>query len=74
MAIMSNESINYNEKKNASILMNPTTQKIISSGRVDINVLMNRVRSRKEQENKINLVFFGLVSALLLIVGTILSI
>ena len=74
MAIMSNESINYNEKKNASILMNPTTQKIISSGRVDINVLMNRIRSRKEQENKINLVFFGLVSALLLIVGTILSI
>ena len=70
---MSKESINYNENKNVSILMNPKTGKKNSSGRVDINVLINRIRLEKQKENKINLVFFGLISTLVLIVGIILS-
>ena len=70
---MSKESINYNENKNVSILMNPTTEKKNSSGRVDINVLMNRVRLVKEKENRINLIFLGLILVLVAIVGIILS-
>ena len=70
---MSKESINYNENKNVSILMNPKTGKKNSSGRVDINVLMNRVRLVKEKENRINLIFLGLILVLVAIVGIILS-
>ena len=70
---MSKESINYNENENVSILMNPTTEKKNSSGRVDINVLMNRVRLKKQKENAINIVFFGLIVCLVIIVVIILS-
>jgi|TARA_B110000971_G_scaffold66505_1_gene68200 hypothetical protein len=70
---MSKESINYNENKNVSILMNPKTGKKNSSGRVDINVLINRIRLEKQKENKINLVFFGLIMSLVVVVGIILS-
>tara|TARA_B100000787_G_scaffold104173_1_gene77133 strand:- start:253 stop:417 length:165 start_codon:yes stop_codon:yes gene_type:complete len=44
-----------------------------SSGRVDINVLMNRVRLKKQKENATNLVFFGLIVCLVIIVIIILS-
>ena len=70
---MSKESINYNENKNVSILMNAKTGKKNSSGRVDINVLINRIRLEKQKENKINLVFFGLIMSLVVVVGIILS-
>ena len=70
---MSKESINYNENKNVSILMNPKTGKKNSSGRVDINVLINRIRLEKQKENKTNLVFFGLIMSLVVVVGIILS-
>ena len=70
---MSKESINYNENENVSILMNPKTGKKNSSGRVDINVLMNRVRLKKQKENAINIVFFVLIFCLVIIVVIILS-
>jgi len=44
-----------------------------TSGRVDINNLMARARIEQRKENKTNLVFLGLFSTLILIVGTILS-
>ena len=43
------------------------------SGRVDINILLNRARKVKEKENKINLVFGGLIVSLIFVVGIILS-
>ena len=43
------------------------------SGRVDINHLMARARKERLKEKKINLVFFGLISTLILVVGIILS-
>ena len=43
------------------------------SGRVDINILLNRARKVKEKENKINLVFGGLIVSLIFVVGLILS-
>ena len=53
-----------------------TTEKnkeISSSGRVDINILLDRARKIKEKETKINLVFIGLILSLIFIVGIILS-
>ena len=44
-----------------------------SSGRVDINILLNRARKVKEKENRINFVFGGLIISLIFVVGLILS-
>ena len=45
----------------------------LSSGRVDINILLNRARKEKEKETRTNLVFSGLIVCLIFIVGLILS-
>jgi len=45
----------------------------LSSGRVDINHLIARVRKEKNAENRTNLIFFSLIIILVLIVGIILS-
>ena len=53
-----------------------TTKKsdeVSSSGRVDINILLNRARKAKEKETLTNLVFIGLALSLILVVGIILS-
>ena len=44
-----------------------------TSGRVDINVLLTRVREEKKKEQKVNLVFLGLFTSLICIIGIILS-
>jgi len=43
------------------------------SGAVDINHLLARVRKEEKQAYKINLIFFGIFVALILIVGILLS-
>ena len=48
-------------------------QEVSSSGRVDINILLNRARKVKEKESRTNLVFTGLVVSLIFVVGLILS-
>ena len=53
-----------------------TSQKgkeVISSGRVDINILLKRTRKEKEKETRANLVFAGLLVCLIFIAGLILS-
>jgi len=45
----------------------------VISGRVDINVLLDRARKVKVKENKTNLVFLGLTLCLIFMVGIILS-
>ena len=69
---MSAEKIIYVEQ-NQNVLKAPALSEVKFSGRVDINDLLTRARKVKEKENKINLVFFGLISALVVIVGIILS-
>ena len=69
---MSAEKITYDEQ-NQTILKSPVLSKVKFTGRVDINDLLARARKEKEKENKINLVFFGLVFALVIVVGIILS-
>ena len=56
-----------------SLTTTEENKEISSSGRVDINILLNRARKIKEKETKINLVFIGLILSLIFIVGIILS-
>ena len=49
------------------------SEEVSSSGRVDINILLNRARKVKEKETTINIVFIGLTLSLIFVVGIILS-
>ena len=49
------------------------SKEISSSGRVDINILLNRARKEREKETITNLVFLGLTLSLIFVVGIILS-
>ncbi len=49
------------------------TSKKMPTGTVDINNLLARVRIEKQEENKVNMIFFGLFAALVFIVGILLS-
>ena len=69
---MSAEKIMY-EEKNQNVLRTPVLSEVKFSGRVDINDLNARARKEKNKESKINFIFFSLVSALVLIVGILLS-
>jgi hypothetical protein len=60
-------------EQNSPVAITPLLDEVKFSGRVDINNLLARARKEKEKENKTNLVFFGLISALVLIVGILLS-
>ena len=69
---MSAEKI-IHEEQNQNVLKTSVLSEVNFSVRVDINDLLTRARKIKEKENKINLVFFGLISALVVIVGILLS-
>ena len=49
------------------------SEEVSSSGRVDINTLLNRARKEKEKETRTNLVFSGLIVCLIFVAGLILS-
>ena len=49
------------------------SEEVLSSGRVDINILLNRARKVEEKETLTNLVFAGLTLSLIFVVGLILS-
>ena len=71
---MSSEKVIYTEVNDPPPLETPNnSEKVSSSGRVDINILLNRARKEKEKEAKTNLVFGGLVICLICVVGIILS-
>jgi len=69
---MSAEKIIY-EEQNQKVLKTPVLSEVKFSGRVDINDLIARARKEEKKEKKINLVFFGLISGLVVVVGIILS-
>jgi len=69
---MSAEKIN--SKKNIlTATMTPEDSEKQHSGRVDINVLINRVREEKQKKSKTNMVFLALMVCLIVIMGTIIS-
>ena len=71
---MSAEKIIKREINELPPLETPEKSEEVSlSGRVDINVLLNRARKEKEKENLTNLVFVGLTSCLIIVAGIILS-
>jgi len=71
---MSGEKISSTEVNDLPPLETPEkSEEVSSSGRVDINILLNRARKIKEKETLTNLVFVGLTLSLIFIVGIILS-
>ena len=71
---MSAEKINSIEISDLPPLATPEkSEEVSSSGRVDINILLNRARKMKEKETRTNLVFLGLTVSLIFVVGLILS-
>ena len=71
---MSAEKITSQEINNLPPLLTPEkSEEVSSSGRVDINILLNRARKVKEKETRTNLVFLGLTVSLIFVVGLILS-
>ena len=70
---MSAEKIlDVEENKFPPLEISQKSNKVIS-GRVDINVLLERARKVQEKETRINLVFGGLIVSLIFVVGLILS-
>ena len=61
---MSTEKIIISGKEDLATLMTSKTGRK-SSGRVDINNLIARVRLEKQKENKTNMIFLSLVVCLL---------
>ena len=71
---MSAEKINSKDINNLPPLITPEKSGEVSlSGRVDINILLNRARKVKEKETLTNIVFVGLALSLIFVVGIILS-
>ena len=71
---MSTEKIISHEVNDLPPLATPEkSEEVSSSGRVDINILLNRARKVKEKETLTNLVFVGLTLSLIFVVGLILS-
>ena len=56
-----------------SFVTSEKSKQFTSSGRVDINILLNRARKVKEKETITNLVFIGLMLSLIFVVGIILT-
>ena len=71
---MSSEKAISTEINNPIPLETPkNSEEVSSSGRVDINILLNRARKEKEKETRTNLVFGGLIVCLIFVAGLILS-
>ena len=71
---MSTEKIITTEANDLPPLETPEmSEEVSSSGRVDINILLNRARKVEEKETLTNLVFLGLTLSLIFVVGVILS-
>tara|TARA_B100000780_G_scaffold240978_1_gene183311 strand:+ start:208 stop:426 length:219 start_codon:yes stop_codon:yes gene_type:complete len=71
---VSKEKIINSDIKGLLPLVAPQTNSDASSSRrVDINILLNRARKVKEKENLTNVIFVGLTTVLIFIVGIILS-
>ena len=70
---MSTEKIINTDTQNLTGLTTLKTVVSKRAARVDINHLLARVRKEKENENKINLIFFGLFLAVVIVAGVILT-
>ena len=62
--------VNINSETDKSL---SKSNKINSKKRVDINVLLNRVRADKKKEKLESSIFFGIISLTVILVGVIIS-
>ena len=62
--------VNINSETDKSL---SKSNKINSKKRVDINVLLNRVRADKKKEKLESSIFFGIISLTVILVGVIVS-
>jgi hypothetical protein len=69
---MSAEKIIFKDQNYSTSVVVEAKEKIIPK-RVDINDLLSRVRKEEKHQQKTNLVFFGLFSALVFVVIMLLS-
>ena len=71
---MSSEKVISTVVNDLPLLETPNnSEEVSSSGRVDINILLNRARKEKEKETRTNLVFAGLIVCLIFVAGLIFS-
>jgi hypothetical protein len=64
---MSSEQVNINHLEIPKVIRNEPQTK------VDINLLLSKVREEEKKENKINYIFFAIAICLFLTVGIFLS-
>ena len=71
--IVSTEKLTKIQVNNITPFLTPEGDEKVQKKRVDINDLLSRVRDEKKKANKVNLIFFGLFTSLVFVVGVILS-
>ena len=71
---MSGEQITNNSVETQNLEGELHSSKASSKKRVDINVLLNNVRMAQKKEKVETTIFFGLVAALIVVTGIIVSI
>ena len=64
---MSGENITSTHNKT------PESGKVNGQSKVDINILLNKVRAEKKREKNENIIFFSLISLLIVATGIIVS-
>ena len=70
---MSTEQMSTDLIENQAIGYDTQTKEIKKIQKVDINILMDRVREEKKKEKKENLIFLSLIASVILITGVIAS-
>ena len=70
MACMSGDQITNSEFNQANLIIKKTSRK---SKKVDINILLNKVRTDQKKEKLENTIFFGLVTMAVVVTGIIVS-
>ena len=70
MVSMSGDQITNSEFNQANLTIKKTSRK---SKKVDINILLNKVRAAQKKEKFENTIFFGLVAMSVVVTGIIVS-
>ena len=70
MVCMSGDQITNSEFNQANLTINKTSRK---SKKVDINIILNKVRAAQKKEKFENTIFFSLVAMAVVVTGIIVS-
>ena len=70
---MSQEQVARNLTEDTTLEFVKERKVEIQPAKVDINILMDRVRAEKKKEKKENLIFLSLIASVILITGVIAS-